>query len=551
MLTKLLVVLIMVSCVFVWAHENEIVSEERFWSNQPQNASTKLLTDTNSMIHSSNNARQIITGDEIEAIRKPQIYENLPTGFPQDVIIEDSSSCSSISAFRWYGNIELYCAVMLPPDAGHPYQWIAILKSTNQGASWDWLIGFYSSSTHYKYASIAITQDNVVVAFNRTSNGSIGCFWRRRDGSNYGFSTVDNGPNASRPSLFKWSYYHTTLTIAYKKSGNIMFNASQNQSESWGTPQTVASGNYDIMWDAAITYVCDGSSWINIIAYYDNSALYVARQTGGSWNVDCQINVSASNPTICGAGPNGGMMSLLLYAEMDNGADKECLFAFSNDAGQAGTWSAYYWDDPNYLQFAPIMGYGNDAFTDWFVVSYWDYWPSNNPEVWTIKHYRTDIPNTFEFVRASRDGIQSQLPNQAKTATGYRLSDGLPYVTWTDSRQGYNSVYFNWGDYTGIGESNTLTIPGIISLYQNYPNPIVSKTIIKYSLPKEVTVELKVYDINGNEITRLVNGIQQAGSYYVSWDIHNISKNQFPNGVYFYQLKTEGFTETRKMIVLR
>jgi hypothetical protein len=44
---------------------------------------------------------------------------------------------------------------------------------------------------------------------------------------------------------------------------------------------------------------------------------------------------------------------------------------------------------------------------------------------------------------------------------------------------------------------------------------------------------------------------QQAGSYYVSWDIHNISKNQFPNGVYFYQLKTEGFTETRKMIVLR
>jgi hypothetical protein len=89
-------------------------------------------------------------------------------------------------------------------------------------------------------------------------------------------------------------------------------------------------------------------------------------------------------------------------------------------------------------------------------------------------------------------------------------------------------------------------IPLDFSLHQNYPNPFNPTTKIKYSIPQLSNVIIKVFDILGNEIETLVNEEKQAGTYELTWDAENLV-----SGVYFYQLQTDSFVETRKMVLMK
>jgi hypothetical protein len=106
------------------------------------------------------------------------------------------------------------------------------------------------------------------------------------------------------------------------------------------------------------------------------------------------------------------------------------------------------------------------------------------------------------------------------------------------------SLGFNY--VVGINENNL--IPCKYSLSQNYPNPFNPETIIKYSLEKNSLVSLKVYDVLGREVATLVNEIKKAGEYLIPF-----STNQYPlsSGVYFYKLQTAGFTDVKRMIILK
>ena len=84
------------------------------------------------------------------------------------------------------------------------------------------------------------------------------------------------------------------------------------------------------------------------------------------------------------------------------------------------------------------------------------------------------------------------------------------------------------------------------SLSQNYPNPFNPVTTISYKIVGIQDVKLTVYDILGREIATLVNEQQQPGSYQVRWDATNVA-----SGIYFYQLNTGGFIDTRKMILVK
>jgi hypothetical protein len=84
------------------------------------------------------------------------------------------------------------------------------------------------------------------------------------------------------------------------------------------------------------------------------------------------------------------------------------------------------------------------------------------------------------------------------------------------------------------------------SLNQNYPNPFNPGTIIKYEIPERSLVTIKVFDVLGNEVATLVNEEKAIGNYEVEFDATNL-----PSGIYFYQLKTNNFTQTKKMILLK
>ena len=89
-------------------------------------------------------------------------------------------------------------------------------------------------------------------------------------------------------------------------------------------------------------------------------------------------------------------------------------------------------------------------------------------------------------------------------------------------------------------------IPVNFNLYQNYPNPFNPVTNIKFDLPKNGFVTLKVFDILGREMTTLVNETLSAGSYESEWDALS-----YPSGVYFYRLVTDGFSEVKKMLLIK
>ncbi|NOX18701.1 MAG: Omp28-related outer membrane protein [Chlorobi bacterium] len=89
-------------------------------------------------------------------------------------------------------------------------------------------------------------------------------------------------------------------------------------------------------------------------------------------------------------------------------------------------------------------------------------------------------------------------------------------------------------------------LPGKFILYQNYPNPFNPETVIKFNVPKESFVSLKLYDVLGDEIQTLVNEKKSAGLYQISFDGSGLS-----SGVYFYRLQAGKFSAAKKMILLR
>jgi hypothetical protein len=91
-------------------------------------------------------------------------------------------------------------------------------------------------------------------------------------------------------------------------------------------------------------------------------------------------------------------------------------------------------------------------------------------------------------------------------------------------------------------------------LYQNYPNPFNPNTVISYQLPLKSNVTLKVYDLLGNEVATLVNEEKQPGVYEVEFNSrvgHSGEVRNLTSGIYFYQLKAEGFIQTKKMILAK
>ncbi len=98
---------------------------------------------------------------------------------------------------------------------------------------------------------------------------------------------------------------------------------------------------------------------------------------------------------------------------------------------------------------------------------------------------------------------------------------------------------------TGIKNQELLSYK-VFSLSQNYPNPFNPTTTIRYQIPHAGFVSLKIYDVLGKETAALVNEEKPAGEYNVTFDGSNLS-----SGVYFYQLKSGSFVETKKLILMK
>lgn len=131
------------------------------------------------------------------------------------------------------------------------------------------------------------------------------------------------------------------------------------------------------------------------------------------------------------------------------------------------------------------------------------------------------------------------------------FADSLFYIGSTQFSYGGSSSAFISKSY----QSECYTIsdleevkeyPTDFSLDQNFPNPFNPSTVIKYQLPTNSYVILKVYDLLGRELKTLVNEQENAGNYSITFTASNLS-----SGTYFYRIQAGNFVHTNKFIVLK
>ncbi len=157
--------------------------------------------------------------------------------------------------------------------------------------------------------------------------------------------------------------------------------------------------------------------------------------------------------------------------------------------------------------------------------------------------------------------------------------DGQPYEMGTYDRDytdmalfehrldwpgdGWHTYYFRFSDGAEVVETELdsvyLTsiavdddpVPSRFALRQNYPNPFNAETSIRFELAEPSRVNLTIYDISGGIVATIEDSYLQAGSQSAIWNGRNNAGRMVSSGVYFYKLYSEGYTETRRMLLLK
>ncbi len=140
--------------------------------------------------------------------------------------------------------------------------------------------------------------------------------------------------------------------------------------------------------------------------------------------------------------------------------------------------------------------------------------------------------------------------NSLNSAFAGKNPKGIWRLKIVDFYNGNIGHLYGWGlrfnNVTGVENNNTNTVPSAYKLDQNYPNPFNPSTTINYALPKASNVKLIIYNLLGQEVTTLVNSFNQAGKHSVNFNAANLA-----SGVYIYSIKADGFTASKKLMLLK
>ena len=230
---------------------------------------------------------------------------------------------------------------------------------------------------------------------------------------------------------------------------------------------------------------------------------------------------------------------------MSGGAPRNIIFDTSY------TLQVYVWGDGsrNKFRFAIDEGDGtnwpNHEVSKWIEIDWYG---------WRLVEWNLKDPTTVDSWADLGNGI---LDYPKYRIDSFQMTDA-------PGSSLYGRIYFDnirlvkKSIVSGI-ESDQQTLPNDFVLYQNYPNPFNPSTKIRYTIPAVGTslmkfVQLKVYDVLGNEVTTLVNDYKPAGTYEVEFSARGgqaVGGRQVASGVYYYQLRVNNFITSKKMLLLK
>jgi len=182
-----------------------------------------------------------------------------------------------------------------------------------------------------------------------------------------------------------------------------------------------------------------------------------------------------------------------------------------------------------------------------------NFWIDVVNNVFSNPPYTVAASSPYVFAGASNNAFYVSADNGS---TWFTRSEGLPYNAKITSVLVDNQTVYIGLDNFGvwkrpysevIGIHNISTsVPDKFRLEQNYPNPFNPVTKIRFEIPQQGFVSMKVYDIIGRQVATLVNENLSPGTYEVTFDGKELS-----SGLYFYRLTSNGFSETKRMLMIK
>jgi hypothetical protein len=195
-----------------------------------------------------------------------------------------------------------------------------------------------------------------------------------------------------------------------------------------------------------------------------------------------------------------------------------------------------------------------------------------------VKHFEFQIANVDNEKRNVVIGLISMVTSEKPDlATGngpvaelyFKLDPGVQSVEITpiELESPNHSLTYYYNDYSNgrpevrsvhpeveagqIFYANASAIPTSYALHQNSPNPFNPSTKVVYDLPAASDVRITVFNVLGQQVAELVNGHNEAGTHEVVWDGKDDLGGTAASGIYFYRIKTDQFSDTKKMLLLK
>ena len=295
-----------------------------------------------------------------------------------------------------------------------------------------------------------------------------------------------------------------------------------------------------------VTWACPDGDWgagYPVIAWF-------SRSTDGGTTFSPRINPTGFpgdgefSPSIQAFGKN----NVYIVLTIRSGGNDHLYITASTDTGVSWSLLDSKIDDGDYFttdvfHSSPSMAIDKNGFI--YVV-----WADTRDN---------DVSNNIYFDK-STDGGQSfgidlridDSPEQSSLRNpSIAVSDTAKVgIVWEDNRNGNYDIYYDYRIATKIENPDKLMMEGFY-LEQNYPNPFNTETIIEYNIPRFSKVIINIYNILGEEIAILIDGIKKPGVYPVNWNGKDKNGENLTSGIYICRIQAGDFSQIKKMVLIR
>jgi hypothetical protein len=411
-------------------------------------------------------------------------------------------------------------------------------RSTDGGTVWGADTRLTNNSAVSGSSSIRASGGIVHVVFNDNRTGMWPLYYKR---------STDNGVSWSQDRVLTPSGNIGPTTIAVE--GQVVQVAWSDARAGNDEIYSMHSTDAGVTWsaDTRLTNNSALSEYPSIavtgsqvhVVWWDtrdgNSEIYYKRSTdgGATWKPDTRLTNNSANSGSCSVGATGDVVHVVWDDDRDG--NQEVYYKRSTDGGANWTDDIRLTNDQASQSTPNIVVSGSNVHV------VWNDYRNGNFEI----YYKV---STDGGVTWSEDTQLTNFPGTSWSPSIALSGTGL-HVVWMDDRDGNSEVYYKrnptGNPTTGIAERGEGTAAHF-ALLQNYPNPFNPATTISYSLPRTGAVSLKVYNVMGQEIAVLADGVHGAGDHTVTWNAEHVA-----SGVYFCRLSAGGFVETKRLVLLR